>query len=512
MARERPILIVICACAIAKTLRWCMICSSPIAQVIRILAHAGGHGPCVQCQAHLVYRVDGWIARPRTRSWCWTGSMHHTILVPSPFSPPSTNGKRGLAPSPFFLRSDWWKHVRRGGWCHGVGRVASTTTFAANMRAMRRIHALLVLLWVFLAIHGPFGMAMDGRQAAEAMEENPEELLQWALNHSDTEALKKMAEDARLGKEDAVRRIREIRETMEYLSKQVPSDAEEMRQFVEILENETLDVQTKTEALEGLQFLLESIDNANDLPKLGGVEALNNMLEQEDVKLRSHAAHALGIAAANNPKFQLTMVDRRPGILRTLMEMTKMEDRGLHKKGLYALSALVRNVEEVQELFYAQGGLEFLATLVDDTSKGDQIQIRALQLFSDLLAQPGRKEDISEAMHSSSASMVCPSVELLSRADIAKIDDILRVIHTIVQKNDKKMLLDSGNKCNAGEVLGKTYEKVAADAGKLRSMEYDHELREGADEESGVQFLDDLAAQLRELATFFSFKGREQEL
>ena len=355
-------------------------------------------------------------------------------------------------------------------------------------------------------------MAMDGRQAAEAMEENPEELLQWALNHSDTEALKKMAEDARLGKEDAVRRIQEIRETMEYLSKQVPSDAEEMRQFVEILESETLDVQTKTEALEGLQFLLESIDNANDLPKLGGVEALNNMLEQEDVKLRSHAAHALGIAAANNPKFQLTMIDRRPEVLRTLMELTKMEDRGLHKKGLYALSALVRNVEEVQELFYAQGGLDFLETLVDDTSKGDQIRIRALQLFSDLLAQSGKKEDISEAMHSSSANMVCPSVELLSQADIAKIDDILRVIHAIVQKNDKRMLLDSGNKCSVGEVLGKTYEKVAADAGKLRSMEYDHELREGADEESGVQFLDDLAAQLRELATFFSFKGREQEL
>lgn len=455
----------------------------------------------------------GWMDCSTTHTQLVLDWFHvHTILVPSPFPPPSTNGKRGLAPPPFFLPSDWWKHVRRGGWCHGVDRVASTTTFAADMRAMRRIHALLVLIWVFLAIHGPRGMAMDGRQAAEAMEENPEELLQWALNHSDTEALKKMAEDARLGKEDAVRRIQEIGETVEYLSKQVPSDAEEMRQFVEILENETLDVQTKTEALEGLQFLLESIDNANDLPKLGGVEALNNVLEQEDVKLRSHAAHALGIAAANNPKFQLTMVDRRPGILRTLMEMTKMEDRGLHKKGLYALSALVRNVEEVQELFYAQGGLEFLETLVDDTSKGDQIQIRALQLFSDLLAQSGKNEDIPEAMHSSSASMVCPSVELLSRADIAKIDDILRVIHTIVQKNDKRMLLDSGNKCNAGEVLRKTYEKVAADAGKLRSMEYDHELREGADEESGVQFLDDLAAQLRKLATFYSFKGREQEL
>mmetsp|Transcript_10496 Transcript_10496/g.64270 ORF Transcript_10496/g.64270 Transcript_10496/m.64270 type:complete len:503 (+) Transcript_10496:6519-8027(+) len=456
--------------------------------------------------------------------WRWlVCNTTHTLLVVDLFhaphdsrlhppSPRSTNGKHGLTPRRFSCP------LIGGSTSGGAdGATVSIVSFSRptsrwKMRAMRRIHVLLALLWMFFAIHGPRGMAMDGRQAAEAMEENPEELLQWALNHSDTEALKKMAEDARLGKEDAVRRIQDIRETMEYLSKQVPSDAEEMRQFVEILENETLDVQTKTDALEGLQFLLESIDNANDFPKLGGVEALHSMLQEDDVKVRSHAAHALGIAAANNPKFQLTMIDRRPTILRTLMEMTKMEDRALHKKGLYALSALVRNVDEVQELFYAQGGLEFLETLVDDTSKGDQIQIRALQLFSDLLAQSGKKEHISEAMHSSSVNMVCPSIELLSRADVAKIDDILRVVHSIIEKNDKRMVLDSGNRCNAGEVVGKAYEKVAADAGKLRSMEYDHELREGAEEESGVQFLDDLAAQLRELAALFSFKGREQEL
>eukprot|EP00963_Diacronema_lutheri_P006717 scaffold587_cov339-Pavlova_lutheri.AAC.41 len=424
----------------------------------------------------------------------------------------STNGKGGLVPASFFLSSDWFKHVSGVGdsWVGTIATVAfHSTRFGTKMRL---VHALLALLLVIFACSGHMGMAMDGREAAEAMEENPEELLQWALNHSDTEALKKMAEDARQGKEEAVRRMKDIRETMEYLSKQVPSEAQEMQQFVRILESGELGVQTKADAMEGLQFLLESIDNANDFSKMGGVEVLHEMLEEEDENLRSRAAHALGIAAANNPKFQLTVMDRRPEVLRILMEMTKMADHRLQKKGLYALSALVRNVDEVQELFYAHGGLVVLETLADDTSSGDQIRIRALQFFSDLLVHSHKKANLEHALRSSAANMVCPAVELLSHVDVAGIDDILRVVRVIEETNGRRLLLENGSKCNAREILGNTHKKVAADAAKSHSMEYDHELRESAEEESGAQFLEDLAAQLQELVGKFSTKGNEHEL
>mmetsp|Transcript_10496 Transcript_10496/g.64274 ORF Transcript_10496/g.64274 Transcript_10496/m.64274 type:complete len:204 (+) Transcript_10496:6656-7267(+) len=72
------------------------------------------------------------------------GLQHHTHTVgggfvpcttrfssPSPFSSLHQWEAR-IDPPPFFLPSDWWKHVRRGRRCHGVNRVVLTTNFAVE--------------------------------------------------------------------------------------------------------------------------------------------------------------------------------------------------------------------------------------------------------------------------------------------------------------------------------------------------------------------------------------------
>ncbi|KAF8040994.1 hypothetical protein BT93_B3035 [Corymbia citriodora subsp. variegata] len=95
-------------------------------------------------------------------------------------------------------------------------------------------------------------------------------MLQWAIGHSDPEKLKETAQDVqRMSTSDLKKRQMELKELMEKLK--MPSDAQLMQIAIDDLKNSSLSLEDRHRALHELLILVEPIDNANDLPKIGGL-------------------------------------------------------------------------------------------------------------------------------------------------------------------------------------------------------------------------------------------------
>ncbi|KAJ6834705.1 hsp70 nucleotide exchange factor FES1 [Iris pallida] len=124
-------------------------------------------------------------------------------------------------------------------------------------------------------------------------------MLQWAIGHSDPEKLRDKANDVqRLSANDLQKRQVEIKELMERLK--VPSDSELMQISIADLNNSSTSLEDRQHALNELLILVESIDNANDLSKLGGYVAVVQELHNSEPGIRTTSAWIIGMASQNN--------------------------------------------------------------------------------------------------------------------------------------------------------------------------------------------------------------------
>ncbi|CAD6263200.1 unnamed protein product [Miscanthus lutarioriparius] len=118
-------------------------------------------------------------------------------------------------------------------------------------------------------------------------------MLQWAIGNSDPDKLReKAAELERLSAEELLKKQMEIKELMEKLK--VPSDAELMKVAIADLNNSSVLLEDRHRALQELLVLVEPIDNANDLDKLGGLLPLIWELSNADEGIRTTSAWVLG--------------------------------------------------------------------------------------------------------------------------------------------------------------------------------------------------------------------------
>ncbi|KAG0621219.1 hypothetical protein M758_3G002500 [Ceratodon purpureus] len=180
-----------------------------------------------------------------------------------------------------------------------------------------------------------------------------ESILHWAIGHSDPEKLKVAATVAkRLSAEELENRRQDIKELMDRLH--IPSDAELMKIAIADLNNLTLSTDDRQRALQELLILVEPIDNANDLDKLGGLQSIIAELDRPEEELRTTAAWVLGKACQNNLVVQKQILQHK-GLPR-LMEMVEASSSEEAVKALYAVSAVVRNFPLAQEEFYFEGG------------------------------------------------------------------------------------------------------------------------------------------------------------
>lgn len=209
-------------------------------------------------------------------------------------------------------------------------------------------------------------------------------MLQWAIGHSDPEKLKTNAQEVQgMTAQQLEKRQSELKELMEKL--RMKSDADLMKISLADLQNNSSPAADRQRALQELLQLVEPIDNAMDLNKLGGLVVVIGELDRDEGDLRTTAAWVLGKASQNNPVVQNQLL--RLGALPKIMMMVRSSDNEEAVKALFAVSALIRNFPSGQEAFYSDGGALLLQVLLSSDNVDARLQKKALFLLAELAEQ-----------------------------------------------------------------------------------------------------------------------------
>nr|XP_027098044.1 uncharacterized protein LOC113717406 isoform X1 [Coffea arabica] len=209
-------------------------------------------------------------------------------------------------------------------------------------------------------------------------------MLQWAIGHSDPSKLKEAAKDVQhLSPDELKKRHMEIKACQELMEKlKMPSDAQLMRIAIDDLKNSSLPSEDRLRALEELSILVEPIDNANELHKLGGLIIVIKQLNHPEQEVRTASALILGKACQNNPVVQKQVLEL--DALAKLIKMARSEFVEEAIKALLAISALIRNNFVGQELFYAEAGELMIQDILSNSSIDIRIQKKSVLLVADL--------------------------------------------------------------------------------------------------------------------------------
>ncbi|XAR64318.1 hypothetical protein NMG60_11024611 [Bertholletia excelsa] len=255
-------------------------------------------------------------------------------------------------------------------------------------------------------------------------------MLQWAIGHSDPAKLKEAAKNVQqLTSDELKKRQMEIKELMESLK--MPSDAQLMQIAIDDLNNSSLSLEEHQRALQELLILVEPIDNANDLHKLGGLSVIIGQLNNSDQEIRMNSAWILGKASQNNPLVQKQVLEL--GGLTKLMKMVKSSFIEEATKALYAVSALIRNNLDGQELFYAESGDLMLQDILSNSSIDIRLRRKSIFLVADLVESQLQPTNKAELPLFSNHFFLKSVVDLTASADLDLQEKALIAIKNLLQ-------------------------------------------------------------------------------
>ncbi|XP_049847905.1 uncharacterized protein LOC126304765 isoform X2 [Schistocerca gregaria] len=192
-------------------------------------------------------------------------------------------------------------------------------------------------------------------------------LLQWGIENSDLDALRASAE--KLKEEGTVSRL----DKSEILNVILESDGERLKKYLSRLPP-SFSREERLEALKGLQYLTEDIDNAILLDQQeGSISSLQSLLEERDPAIQSHAAWVLATCLQNNPSFVSSFVVGHNGLKQLIKCTFDTDDSEVRAKLLSVLCGCLQSLDGVLDTFLELDGcslLEYVLELEGDwTSK-----------------------------------------------------------------------------------------------------------------------------------------------
>ncbi|KAF8701088.1 hypothetical protein HU200_033739 [Digitaria exilis] len=254
-------------------------------------------------------------------------------------------------------------------------------------------------------------------------------MLQWAIGNSDPEKLKEEASDVqKLSADELLKRRQEIKELMEKLK--MPSDADLIKIAIADLNNSSISLEDRQRALQELLVLVEPIDNANDLDKLGGLLPVIHELNNANEEIRTTSAWVLGTASQNNALVQNQILGY--GALASLVKMGYSTSTEEAAKALYAISALIRNNVNGQEAFQSENGSAMLQHILVSNSVDVRLQKKAVFLVTDL-ADFQLNSGNPQLSFLSDRLFVKSIVDMLSRFDLDLHEKVLLAIKSILK-------------------------------------------------------------------------------
>ncbi|KAF4404685.1 hypothetical protein G4B88_006071 [Cannabis sativa] len=317
----------------------------------------------------------------------------------------------------------------------GEGKECS---LASVYSSMANLHLLVVMLMV-LAMTSADRLNESSSMSLTIEEEKADDIdggfssldgmLQWAIGHSDPAKLEESAKDVQqLPQDEIKKRQSELKELIQNLH--MPSDAELMKIAINDLSNSSLSLEDRHRALQELLVLVEPIHNANDLSKIGGLAVVIQELNHVDPDTRTLAAWILGKSSQNNPEVL------ELGALSRLMKMVKSDGVEEANKGLYAVSALIRNNLVGQELFFAEAGVQLLQDILSNSTTDIRLQKKAVFLVGDLAVAA----DLEVEKHGSffrNGILLKSVVDLTSSSDLDLKEKALLAIKSVLQLKGK---------------------------------------------------------------------------
>jgi hypothetical protein len=147
----------------------------------------------------------------------------------------------------------------------------------------------------------------------------------------------------------------------------------------------TTTLEEKQELLDELHDIVENIDHARDLVKIGGLPTLLRLLRSPHASLRWRAADVVAASAANNPPVQRWLLGA--GALPPLMALLELSAESaafpadsrqdllrVRTKAVHALSAMVRHHDGGFDAFRQLGGVAQLCRLEGGLEGGQQAE------------------------------------------------------------------------------------------------------------------------------------------
>nr|TKW32501.1 hypothetical protein SEVIR_2G172200v2 [Setaria viridis] len=220
----------------------------------------------------------------------------------------------------------------------------------------------------------------------------------------------------------------EIKELMEKLK--MPSDADLMKIAIADLNNSSVSLEDRQRALQELLVLVEPIDNANDLDKLGGLLPLIQELNNADEGIRTTSAWVLGKASQNNALVQNQILGY--GALERLVNMGYSSSAAEAAKSLYAISSLIRDNEQGQELFLSENGYAMLQHILSTASTNIRLQKKVVSLLAyvaDFQLSAGK----SQAPFLSNHLFIKSVVDMISAPDLDLEEKALLAVRSLLQ-------------------------------------------------------------------------------
>ncbi|KAI9429419.1 nucleotide exchange factors-like protein [Lactarius psammicola] len=164
-------------------------------------------------------------------------------------------------------------------------------------------------------------------------------------------------------------------------------DSELMKEALAKAQDASLDEDARLTALDDLEMLVENIDNANDLEKLGMWEPLQSLLGSPSDDVRIQALWVIGTAVQNNPSAQRAYLALGP--FPTLLGYLSPSSRApaqLRSKAIYALSSLLKHYAAALAPFEAADGWAALRGALSDSDIG--VRRKTAFLLNTLLLSP----------------------------------------------------------------------------------------------------------------------------
>lgn len=225
-----------------------------------------------------------------------------------------------------------------------------------------------------------------------------EDLLHWSIVHSDPQALEEKARETSRPEAHTAEILDRQQQVAQLLDavKQQPNEAALMAKAIARVTNDSETDQARHTALAALRVLVEPIDNANDLHKMGGLAPVVALLAASSPTLQAAAAYVLGTAASNNPPFQATLLEQHPQTVAALLQIVHGPNRYASSSdkeakeeatnaALYAMAAMVRVHVGARALFYAAGGMQSLESVLVDSMAPVRLRRKALNLIADVV-------------------------------------------------------------------------------------------------------------------------------